>query len=85
MCKSATYSSQLGSWTIYVEKPGMTAISELQNLLKVIVDGWPDRQRDLHPQLRPLWPYRDELVEDDGIVLKGNRIIMPASLHTETW
>ena len=27
--------------------------SEVQSLLKVIVDGWADRQRDLHPQLRP--------------------------------
>ena len=50
----------------------------------MIVDGWPDRQRDLHPQLRPIWPYRDELVADDGIVLKGNRIAMPASLHAES-
>ena len=58
--------------------------SELQNLLKVIVDGWPDRQRDVHPQLRSFWAYRDELVSDDGIVLKGNRIVMPESLHSET-
>ena len=58
--------------------------SELKNLLNVIVGGWPDRQRDLHPQLLPFWPYRDELMADDGIVLKGNRIVMPASLHAET-
>ena len=58
--------------------------SELQNLLKVIVYGWPERQRDLHPYMLPLWPYRDELVADDGIVLNGNRIVMPASLHAET-
>ena len=58
--------------------------SELQNMLKVIVDGWPDRQRDLHPSLRPFRPYRDELVADDGIVLKGNRIVMPASIQPET-
>ena len=58
--------------------------SELQNLLKVIVDGWPERQRDLHPPLRSFWAYRDELGADDGIVLKGNRIVMPASLHSET-
>ena len=51
---------------------------------KVIVDGWPDRQRDLHTQLRPFWPYRGELVTDGGIVLKGNRIVMPSSLHAET-
>ena len=59
--------------------------SELRNLLKEIADGWRDRQRDLRPQLRPFWPYRDELVvADDGIVLKGNRIVMPASIHAET-
>ena len=58
--------------------------SELQNLLKVIVDGWPDRQRNVHPQLRPFWPYRDEDVGDDGIVLKRNRIVIPASLQPET-
>ena len=58
--------------------------NELLSLLKVIADGWPDRQRDLHPQLRAYWPFRDELVADDGIVLKGNQIVMPASLHAET-
>ena len=49
-----------------------------QSLLKVIADGWPDGHRDLHTQLRPFWLYRDELVADDGIVLKGNQIVMPA-------
>ena len=58
--------------------------NELLSLLKVIADGWPHRQRDLHPQLRAFWPFRDELVVDDGIVLKGNQIVMPASLHAET-
>ena len=58
--------------------------NELLSLLKVSDDGWPDRQRDLHPQLRAYWSIRDELVADDGIVLKGNQIVMPASLHAET-
>ena len=57
---------------------------KLQSLMKVIADGWPDRQRDVHPQLRAFWPFRDELVADDGIVLKGNHIVMPASIHAET-
>ena len=55
-----------------------------EHVLKVIVDGWPDRQRALHSQLRPFWSYRGELVTDDGIILKGNRIVMLASLHAET-
>ena len=59
--------------------------SELQNLLKVIVDGWSDRQRDLHTLLRPFWSYRDEFVVDDGVVLKGNGIVFPVvSLPAET-
>ena len=58
--------------------------NELLILLKVIADGWPERRRDLHPQLRAYWPFRDELVADDGIVLKGNQIVMPTSLHAET-
>ena len=58
--------------------------NKLQSLLKVIADGWPDRQRDLHPQLRAFLPARDELVANDDIVLKGNEIVMPTSLHAET-
>ena len=58
--------------------------SEVQNLLNVIVDGWHDHHRDVHPQLRSLWPYRDGFVVEGGIVLKDNRIVMPTSLHAET-
>ena len=58
--------------------------NKLQSILKVIVNGWPDRQRDLHTQLRHFWPYRDELVADHSIALKGNQIVLPASLHAET-
>ena len=57
--------------------------NNLQSLLKVIADGWPDRQQDLHPQLSPLWPYREELLANDGIILNGNQIVMPASPHAE--
>ena len=46
---------------------------KLQSLLEVIADGWPDRLRDVHPKLRAFWPFRDELVAYDGIVLKGNQ------------
>ena len=43
--------------------------NELLSLLKVIAYVWPDRQRDLHPQLRAFWPFRDELVvqSEEGV------------------
>ena len=47
----------------------------------MIVHGWSGRQHGLHPQLRPFWPYRDDIVADDGFVLNGNRIVMPAKSH----
>ena len=56
---------------------------KVQSFLQVIADGCPDRQV-YDPQLRAFWPLRDELVADDGIVLKGNQIVMPASLHAQT-
>ena len=56
----------------------------LQSLLEMIADGCPDRQQELHPQLRAFWYYRDELVADDGILLEANQIVMPASLRAET-
>ena len=33
------------------------------------------------PHLMPFWNFRDELSVEDGLVLKGQRIILPKSLH----
>ena len=43
----------------------------LQQLKKFIVAGWPNTKDELHTNIRPYWPYRDELVVIDGIILKG--------------
>ena len=58
--------------------------NKLQSLLEMIADGCPDRQRELHPQLRAFWHYRDELVAHDSILLNANQIVMPASVRAET-
>ncbi|KAL0963939.1 hypothetical protein UPYG_G00315580 [Umbra pygmaea] len=55
----------------------------LQTLSTVIQRGWPSRERSIHPSIRPFFPYRDELVVDDGIVIKGQRTVIPHSLHRE--
>ena len=39
--------------------------------------GWPDSIKDLPPVIRSYWPYRDELSVNDGILMKGSRIIIP--------
>ena len=80
MCKSAMYSSQLRSWMTYVEKPGMTAIYRTWSWMAGLIVS-----ATYTHNCGQLSLYRDELVTDDDIFLKGNRIVMPASLHVELY
>ena len=49
-------------------------LDQLQGIIKA---GWPDSIKDLLPVIRSYWPYRDELSVNDGIIMKGSRIIIP--------
>ena len=55
--------------------------TNLHHLAQVIVSGWPESIRDLPESLRPYWCYRDELSIDNGLILKGSRIVIPKSRH----
>ena len=56
----------------------------LTQLKHVIVSGWPDTRSDLPPNLRPYWSFRDELAIEDGIIMKGSRVIIPQSMCAYT-
>ena len=53
------------------------------HVLKLIVSGWLDRQTDVSELARPYWKFRDELSVLDGVLLKGNHIIVPKSIRTD--
>ena len=55
----------------------------LQMLKKVIMEGWPCDKALLPKCVTPYFNYRDELTVQDGILLRGERIIIPASLRRE--
>ena len=38
------------------------------------------KRRDVPKQIQPSWPFRDELAVEDGLVLKGPRVVIPQSL-----
>lgn len=56
----------------------------LQSLRQQIEIGWPSSPKKLlHESLSPFYSYRDELAFQDGIIIKGHRIVVPTSLRQE--
>ena len=56
-----------------------TAKDDTLVLLKHTVQhGWPQTITELPPELHPYWTFREEISIEDGILLKGERIIIPA-------
>lgn len=53
----------------------------LQKLTATIQRGWPESERQVAPNIRSYFPFRDELAIEDGIVMKGAKAIIPESLH----
>ena len=47
-----------------------------------VKSGWPAR-RKLPPGIKPFLAIKDELVEEDGVLLRGCRIVVPLSLQDD--
>ena len=45
--------------------------------------GWPHQRRHVPCLVRRYWDFRDELSTDDGMLLKGPRLIIPGELQEE--
>ena len=54
---------------------------DLQEVIKVISKGWPENKNYLHNCVLPYFSYRDEMTIEDGLVLRGERIVIPAALR----
>ena len=52
---------------------------ELSPLREIIYSGWPGKQKQVAVPLRKYWAYWDELSIENGLVLKGERVIIPES------
>ena len=67
------------SKTAEIQKERVTD-PDLQLLMKYIIDGWPLSNSDCVESVRLYFTYPDVLCIVDGMVLKGNYIIIPHSL-----
>ena len=51
-------------------------------LLKhTITQGWPSTIKEVPNVLHPYWAFQEELIVEDGMVLKGTRIVIPNKRH----
>ena len=46
-------------------------------LKEIVTQGWPEKIKDLPPELQPYWTFQEAITVADGLLLKGNRIIIP--------
>ena len=45
--------------------------------------GWPQKREECPRSLHDYWNFREELTIEDGLVLKGDRILIPPTLSPE--
>lgn len=57
--------------------PTMTA------LLRTILHGWPETIYELPSDVADYYTFRDELTIQDGLIFKGDRIVIPQSIRPE--
>ncbi|MEW8560660.1 MAG: RNase H-like domain-containing protein, partial [Candidatus Thiodiazotropha sp.] len=54
----------------------------LETLKSVVMQGWPELRKHCPESILDFWNYRDELSVIDGLILKGQNIIIPAALRS---
>ncbi|KAI2650239.1 Retrovirus-related Pol polyprotein from transposon 17.6 [Labeo rohita] len=62
---------------------GPTKTVQMSTLRRVIKEGWPNERKRCPTAILEYWNYRDELSEMDGMVFKGEKIVIPTLLREE--
>ena len=55
----------------------------LQCLMQLCTDGWPDHRSKVPPHCLPFWTFRGQISFNDGILFKGEKIIIPKVMQPE--
>ena len=55
----------------------------LQLVTKLLLQGWPEHKSHCPVSAKPFWPVRHHLVSADGLLLYGERLVVPFSLRAE--
>lgn len=55
----------------------------LARLHTMIVNGWPNERQQVVKELQQYWNFRDELTAQNGIIYKGQQILIPQSMQAD--
>ena len=55
----------------------------MQVLKDTIIQGWPHEKSACKVEVTPYFSIRDELSVQDGLIFKGERLVIPRSMRTE--
>ena len=55
----------------------------LQAVKMIIESGWPESKSSLPANVTPYFRFRDELVVQKGLILRGDRVVIPKALRKE--
>ena len=64
-------------------KSAMQQDTETMKLKDIIYKGWPSQRKECPQELLEFWNFRCDLVLEDGLILKGDRILIPSSLRKQ--
>lgn len=56
---------------------------QMQTLYKMSSEGWPNNKENVPAELSQFWQHRHEIVTGNGLVFKGDRIIIPKALRQQ--
>ena len=52
-------------------------------IVKYICQGWPADKSLVPNEVKPFWDVRDELYTAEGLVLKGDRVVVPQAMRAD--
>ncbi|XP_063951721.1 uncharacterized protein K02A2.6-like [Lytechinus pictus] len=55
---------------------------QLQELMLMVRQGWPDNKEAVPGSIREYFNYRDEITAQNGILFKGQKVIIPMALRS---
>jgi len=62
---------------------GTASDDNLQILMSTVLEGWPNTLDEVPTEIKPYLQFRDEITAQNGMLFKGERLIVRAKLRKE--